>query len=59
MHDYLQDANLNFTDTAYAKNILNGKWYHYDDSHITEVYENDVVVSCSLLLHLNIVVVIL
>ena len=37
---------LTFSDTAYGKNSLNGKWYHFDDSHVSEITdENHVVVS--------------
>ena len=36
--------SLMFSDTAYGKNA-NGKWYHFDDSHVSETDENHVVVS--------------
>ncbi|XP_065900654.1 ubiquitin carboxyl-terminal hydrolase 4-like isoform X3 [Dysidea avara] len=29
--------------TAYAKNYLTGKWYHFDDSNVYEVDEDEVV----------------
>lgn len=31
-------------DTAYARNWQNGKWYNFDDSHVTEVDESEVKV---------------
>ena len=33
------------SDTAYARNSHNGKWYHFDDSHVSETDENHLVVS--------------
>ena len=36
---------LTFSDTAYGRNSHNGKWYHFDDSHVSETDENHVVVS--------------
>ena len=32
-------------DTAYAKSKDSAKWYNYDDSHVSEVAENRLVVS--------------
>ena len=32
-------------DTAYAKNSHNSKWYHFDDSHVSETDESHLVVS--------------
>ena len=33
------------TDTAFALNYENGKWYNFDDSHVTETDSSHVVVS--------------
>ena len=32
-------------DTAYAKNKETGKWYNFDDSHVSETSASNVVVS--------------
>ena len=32
-------------DTAYCKNKSTGKWYNYDDSHVSEASEDRIVVS--------------
>jgi len=37
------------TDTAYCKNKDTGKWYNYDDSHVSETSESHLVVSQTLL----------
>ena len=34
------------TDTAYAKNKTNQKWYNFDDSHVAEASEQQLVVRC-------------
>lgn len=33
------------TDTAYAKNKVNGKWYYFDDSSVSLASEDQIVVS--------------
>jgi ubiquitin carboxyl-terminal hydrolase 4/11/15 len=33
--------------TATCKNPLNGKWYTFNDSHVTETYQKDNVESSS------------
>ena len=33
------------SDTAYAKNKDDGRWYNFDDSNVTPYREGDVVVS--------------
>ena len=33
------------SDTAYGKNKDDGRWYHFDDSSVTPISENAVVVS--------------
>ena len=33
------------TDTAYCKNKSTGKWYNYDDSHVSEISANRIMVS--------------
>ena len=33
------------TDTAYCKNRETGKWYNFDDSHVSEASESQLVVS--------------
>ncbi len=33
------------TDTAFAKNKDNNKWYNFDDSHVSETTEDRLVVS--------------
>lgn len=33
------------TDTAYAKNKVNGKWYYFDDSSVSMASEDQIVVS--------------
>ena len=38
---------LGFTDTAYAKNCKDGRWYSFDDSSVSSVDEGQVVVSLS------------
>jgi hypothetical protein len=35
---------MKFADTAYAKNGLNGEWYNFDDSHVSKVDEDSVMV---------------
>ena len=32
-------------DTACAKNVLNGQWYNFDDSSVSSITEESVVVS--------------
>ena len=34
-----------YSDTAYARNPLNNKWYHFDDSYVSETDESHLVVS--------------
>ena len=36
---------LSYLDTAYCKNKSTGKWYNYDDSHVSEASEDRIVVS--------------
>ena len=36
---------LSLSDTAYARNAHNSKWYHFDDSHVSETDESHLVVS--------------
>lgn len=36
---------LLLTDTAYAKNKVNGKWYYFDDSSVSVASEDQIVVS--------------
>ncbi|XP_065900687.1 ubiquitin carboxyl-terminal hydrolase 4-like isoform X2 [Dysidea avara] len=36
--------------TAYAKNPMNGKWYHFDDSKVSEIDERHVVTSAAYVL---------
>lgn len=36
---------LLLTDTAYAKNKVNGKWYYFDDSSVSLASEDQIVVS--------------
>ena len=36
---------LSLTDTAYCKNKETGKWYNFDDSHVSEASESQLVVS--------------
>lgn len=31
-------------DTAYAQNHINGEWYNFDDSHVSQVNAEDVKV---------------
>lgn len=33
------------TDTAYAKNKVNDKWYYFDDSSVSAASEDQIVVS--------------
>lgn len=33
------------TDTAYAKNKIDGKWYYFDDSSVSSATEDQIVVS--------------
>lgn len=33
------------TDTAYAKNKVNDKWYYFDDSSVSVASEDQIVVS--------------
>lgn len=33
-----------YPDTAYAKNKMNQKWYNFDDSHVSEVGKDHIVV---------------
>ena len=33
------------SDTSYARNSHNSKWYHFDDSHVSETDENHLMVS--------------
>lgn len=43
-----QSAELQFlilTDTAYAKNKVNDKWYYFDDSSVSVASEDQIVVS--------------
>ena len=37
------------SDTAYAKNKDDGRWYYFDDSTVTASSEDSVVVSTSML----------
>jgi hypothetical protein len=34
-----------FADTAYAKNQYDNQWYHFDDSSVSVISEDSVVVS--------------
>lgn len=34
-----------FSDTAYAKNKEDGKWYYFDDSSVSPANEDQIVVS--------------
>lgn len=34
------------TDTAFAKNHETGKWYNFDDSHVSQTTEERLVVGC-------------
>ena len=36
---------FSLTDTAYCKNRETGKWYNFDDSHVSEASESQLVVS--------------
>ena len=36
---------FNLSDTAYGSNKDDGRWYHFDDSSVTPISENGVVVS--------------
>lgn len=36
---------LTLTDTAYAKNKVNDKWYYFDDSSVSVASEDQIVVS--------------
>ena len=36
------------TDTAFAKNKESGKWYNYDDSHVSQTSEDRLVVCTTL-----------
>lgn len=36
---------LLLTDTAYAKNKVNDKWYYFDDSSVSVASEDQIVVS--------------
>lgn len=36
---------LLLTDTAYAKNKVNDKWYYFDDSSVSAASEDQIVVS--------------
>ena len=38
-------GNVSFADTAYAENNNSGKWYNFDDSHVTECSDKSIVVS--------------
>ena len=33
------------SDTSYARNKENGKWYNFDDSHVSETDDSHIVVS--------------
>lgn len=37
------------SDTAYAKNKDTKKWYNFDDSHVSEINEERLVVSATLM----------
>lgn len=36
---------ISSTDTAYAKNKDDGKWYYFDDSSVSPASEDQIVVS--------------
>ena len=36
------------SDTAYAKNKATKKWYNFDDSHVSETFEERLVVSATI-----------
>ena len=37
--------SLTHSDTAYCKNKSTGKWYNFDDSHVSEATDDRIVVS--------------
>lgn len=39
-------ASFLSTDTAYAKNKIDGQWYYFDDSSVSGASEDQIVVSC-------------
>ena len=44
-HTHTHTHSLTHTDTAYCKNKTTGKWYNFDDSHVSEASEDRIVVS--------------
>ena len=41
----LISPSLTHSDTAYCKNKSTGKWYNFDDSHVSEATDDRIVVS--------------
>lgn len=41
----LLSCSSSLTDTAYAKNKVNDKWYYFDDSSVSVASEDQIVVS--------------
>lgn len=42
-----------FTDTAYGKNKVDGKWYYFDDSSVSSASEDQIVVRINSLMAIN------
>lgn len=48
MSNLNQSLTFVWTDTAYAKNKLDGKWYYFDDSSVSSATDDQIVVRSSL-----------
>lgn len=46
----LLSCSSSLTDTAYAKNKVNGKWYYFDDSSVSVASEDQIVTKAAYVL---------